>query len=55
MASDHLGAVRVRQLYPPGLLAMNNGYQTPAAALLAQAVYGGVLGACVQTQHAMGG
>lgn len=53
MASEHHGATRVRQLEPPGFLAMNYGYQTPLAALLAQAVYGGVLGACVQIQHAM--
>jgi len=55
MASEHHGATRVRQLEPPGFLAMNYGYQTPLAALLAQAVYGGVLGACVQVQHAMMG
>lgn len=53
MASEHHGATRLRQLEPPGFLAMNYGYQTPLAALLAQAVYGGVLGACVQIQHAM--
>lgn len=55
MASEHHGATRVRQLEPPGFLAMNYGYQTPLAALLAQAVYGGVLGTCVQVQHAMMG
>ena len=55
MASEHHGATARRQLEPPGFLAMNYGYQTPAATLVAQAVYGGVLGACVQIQHAMMG
>lgn len=53
MASEHHGVTDVRQLEPPGFLAMNYGYQTPFATLVAQAVYGGVLGACVQIQHAM--
>jgi hypothetical protein len=55
MASEHHGATRLRQLEPPGFFAMNYGYQTPLVTLLAQAVYGGVLGACVQIQHAMMG
>ena len=55
MASEHSGATRLRQLEPPGFLAMNYGYQTPLIAMLAQAVYGGVLGACVQIQHIMMG
>ncbi len=53
MASEYHGVTYVRQLEPPGFLAMNYGYQTPLAALIAQAVYGGVLGACVQIQQAM--
>lgn len=53
MASEHHGATRLHQLEPPGFLATNYGYQTPLVTLLAQAVYGGVLGACVQIQHAM--
>lgn len=53
MASEHHGVTRLRQLEPPGFLAMNYGYQTPLVAVLAQAVYGGVLGACIQIQHAM--
>ena len=55
MASEHDGATRLRQLEPPGFLAMNYGYQTPLVALLAKAIYGAVLGACVQIQHAMMG
>ena len=55
MASEHHGVTNLRQLEPPGFLAMNYGYQTPLATLVAQAAYGGVLGACVQIQHAMMG
>lgn len=55
MASEHHGATYLRQLEPPGFLAMNYGYQTPLVALLAQAVYGAVLGGCVQIQIAMMG
>lgn len=53
MASEHHGVTMRRQLEPPGFMAINYGYQTPFTTLLAQAVYGGVLGACVQIQHAM--
>ena len=55
MASEHGGATRLRQLEPPGFLGMNYGYRTPLTTLLAHAVYGGVLGACVQVQRAMMG
>lgn len=55
MASEFHGATALRQLEPPGFLATNYGYQTPVAALVAQMVYGGVLGACLQIQHAVGG
>ena len=55
MASEHHGATALRQLEPPGFLATNYGYQTPAAALGAQMVYGAVLGACLQIQQVMGG
>ena len=53
MASEHHGATELRQLEPPGFLATNYGYQTPLVTLLAQAVYGGVLGTCLQIQHVM--
>ena len=55
MASEFHGATALRQLEPPGFLAMNYGYQTPVAALVAQVVYGGVLGACLQIQRVMVG
>ena len=54
-ASEHHGATALRQLEPPGFLAINYGYQTKAAALVAQVVYGAVLGACLQIQHVMDG
>ena len=53
MASEHHGVTQRRQLEPPGFLALNYGYQTPFTTLVAQAVYGGVLGACVQLQRTM--
>lgn len=55
MASEHHGVTRLRQLEPPGFLAMNYGYQTPLVTVVAQAVYGGVLGTCIQLQHTMMG
>lgn len=55
MASEYHGVTLGRQLEPPGFMARNYGFQTPLATLIAQAVYGGVLGACVQIQHAMMG
>jgi hypothetical protein len=53
MASEYHGVTARRQLEPPGFMAINYGYQTPFATLLAQMVYGAVLGACVQIHHAM--
>ena len=55
MASEHHGATLLRRLEPPGFLGTNYGLRTPLTTLLAHAVYGGVLGACVQIQHAMTG
>jgi len=50
MASDYHGAAaaRGRVVEPPGFLALNYGYATPATTLLAQTVYGAVLGGFVQ-------
>jgi hypothetical protein len=45
MASEYHGATSQRQLEPPGFMAVNYGYGTPATTLLAQTVYGAVLGA----------
>jgi hypothetical protein len=44
MASEYHGVTAMRQLEPPGFLAMNYGYQTPVTLLLAQTVYGATLG-----------
>ena len=55
MASEYHGATALRQLEPPGFLAMNYGYRTPVTTLLAQCVYGATLGGFVQLRHAMGG
>jgi hypothetical protein len=35
----------MRQLEPPGFLALNYGYQTPASVLVAHVAYGSILGA----------
>lgn len=53
MASEHHGVTMRRQLEPPGFMAMNYGYQTPFTTLFAQAVYGGVIGACAQIHYLM--
>lgn len=44
MASDYQGPDPTRLLEPPGFLAMNYGYQTPLATLVAHVAYGTVLG-----------
>jgi len=53
MASEYHGATAIRQLEPPGFLAMNYGYQTPVTLLLAQTVYGATLGGFLQLHQAM--
>jgi hypothetical protein len=55
MASEYHGANLRRQLEPPGFMALNYGYGTPATTLLGQTVYGAVLGGFVQLQSAMTG
>ena len=45
MASEQKGPTVTRQLEPPGFLALNYGYQTPASVLLAHLIYGAILGA----------
>jgi hypothetical protein len=35
----------MRQLEPPGFLALNYGYETPVAVLIAHLAYGAILGA----------
>jgi len=45
MASDLRGPEPTRLLEPPGFLALNYGYRTPLAVLIAHIGYGAVLGA----------
>lgn len=45
MASEQHGPTVMRQLEPPGFLALNYGFQTPVALLLAHLVFGALLGA----------
>jgi hypothetical protein len=45
MASRHHGPTPTRQLEPPGFLALNYGWATPATTLLAHVVFGLILGA----------
>lgn len=44
MASEQYGPTVVRQLEPPGFLALRYGSQTPISVLLAHAVFGMILG-----------
>jgi len=48
MASEYDGASAVRQLEPPGFMALNYGFRTPLTTLAGQGLYGTVLGLCVQ-------
>jgi hypothetical protein len=45
MASDSTGPEPTKMLEPPGFLALNYGYRTPLAVLIAHIAYGTVLGA----------
>ena len=44
MATEQQGPTVMRQLEPPGFLALNYGYETPASVLIAHVAYGMVLG-----------
>jgi hypothetical protein len=44
MASHRAGPSSTAVLEPPGLFALNYGFQTPAVAVVAHLVYGGFLG-----------
>jgi uncharacterized membrane protein YagU involved in acid resistance len=44
MASEQQGPTVVKQLEPPGFLALNYGYRTPLSVILAHIVYGAILG-----------
>jgi uncharacterized membrane protein YagU involved in acid resistance len=50
MASEYHGANAIRQLEPPGFLAMNYGYHTPLITLIGQMVYGATLGGFLQME-----
>lgn len=45
IASETSGPTPMRQLEPPGFMALHYGRRTPVAVLLAHLVYGGILGA----------
>ncbi|MGE5523814.1 MAG: hypothetical protein ACM3SS_08860 [Rhodospirillaceae bacterium] len=45
VASEYDGPDVVRRLEPPGFLGLHYGYRTPVIALLAQVLYGVILGA----------
>jgi uncharacterized membrane protein YagU involved in acid resistance len=45
MASRHHGPTPTRQLEPPGFLALNYGWRTPAVTLVAHVSYGAMFGA----------
>jgi len=44
VASQYDGPDVVKRLEPPGFLGLHYGYRTPAVALLAQTLYGVMLG-----------
>jgi hypothetical protein len=44
MASEQHGPTVMRQLEPPGFLALNYGFQTPVTLLVAHLVFGVILG-----------
>jgi uncharacterized membrane protein YagU involved in acid resistance len=45
MANEQYGPTVVRQLEPPGFLALHYGVRTPISVLIAHAVFGAILGA----------
>ena len=45
MANEQYGPTVVRQLEPPGFLALHYGIQTPISVVVAHVVYGAILGA----------
>ena len=54
MASEYGGPTSIRQLEPPGFLAINYGTRTPITTLIGQTVYGATLGGFLQLHMAMG-
>jgi hypothetical protein len=48
MATERHGPTAVRQLEPPGFMALNYGYQTPISVFLSHAAFGAILGSLYQ-------
>jgi hypothetical protein len=48
MATERHGPTAVRQLEPPGFMALNYGYQTPLTVFFSHAIFGAILGALYQ-------
>lgn len=44
MATEQHGPTAVRQLEPPGFMALNYGYRTPISIFLSHAAFGAILG-----------
>ncbi|MBV9340234.1 MAG: hypothetical protein JO159_05005 [Acidobacteria bacterium] len=44
MASERHGPQAIRQLEPPGFMALNYGYPTPVSVFLSHAAFGAILG-----------
>lgn len=44
MATERHGPTAVRQLEPPGFMALNYGYQTPLSVFVSHAAFGAILG-----------
>jgi hypothetical protein len=44
MASEQHGPTVMRQLEPPGFLALNYGYPTPLSVMVAHLAFGAILG-----------
>jgi hypothetical protein len=50
MASNRAGPASTAKLEPPGLLALNYGFETPVVAVVAHLAYGTVLGVLLQAR-----
>jgi hypothetical protein len=48
MATEYDGPTHLRRLEPPGFMGLNYGFRTPLTTLLAQTLYGTIVGLCYQ-------
>jgi len=48
MATEYDGPRHIQRLEPPGFMGLNYGYRTPLTTMLAQTLYGIILGVCYQ-------